>query len=261
MEFSEIIYAKKEGIARITVNRPEKRNALNMAARAQMAEALRDVEQDPEVRVLVLSGAGGKAFVAGSDLQELAARGALGMAEFASTLGQRFYTRFEELPKPVIAMIDGLCLGGGLELALACDLRVASERSRFGAPEMFLGIMPGSGGTQRLPRLIGYGKAKEMILTGEPIDAAEAHRIGLINRLVPPERLEEETLAVARSLMRHSPLALKWAKQAINTTQETGLRVGLAFEALAEALLFTTRDREEGIRAFLEKRPPRFTGT
>jgi enoyl-CoA hydratase len=192
MEFQNIFYAKEEGIARIIVNRPEKRNALNRATRLEMAQALEDTERDPEVKVLVLAGAGGKAFVSGSDLNELSKFNAIQMEAFTSTLGQRFYTRFEELPKPVIAMIDGLCLGGGLELALACDIRMASDRSKFGAPEMVIGVMPGSGGTQRLTRLVGYGKAKEMIFTGDAIDAEEALRIGLVNRVFAPSHLQEQ---------------------------------------------------------------------
>ncbi|MBW1924599.1 MAG: enoyl-CoA hydratase/isomerase family protein [Deltaproteobacteria bacterium] len=260
MAFENIFYEKQDDVARITVNRPDKRNALNRATRLEMAQALEDAESDPVIRVLILSGAGGKAFVSGSDLNELSRLDALGMEAFSSTLGQRFYTRFEQSPKPVIAMIDGLCLGGGLELALACDIRMASDRSRFGAPEMFIGVMPGSGGTQRLARLVGYGKAKEMILTGDMIDAGEAHRIGLVNSVHPPEALEGAVRETARRMARNSPLALKWAKRSINMTQEVGLSAGLAYEILAESLLFTGRDKEEGMKAFFEKRKPRFKG-
>jgi enoyl-CoA hydratase len=181
MAFETIIYTKENGIARMTVNRPEKRNALNRATRLEMLEALEDTIRDSEVKVLILSGAGGKSFVAGSDLNELARMNPLEMERFAATLAQQFYHRFEQMDKPVIAMIDGLCLGGGLELAMACDIRIASETSRFGQPEIFLGFMPGSGGTQRLPKLVGLGKAKELIFTGKMIDAAEALEIGLIN--------------------------------------------------------------------------------
>jgi len=260
MALENIVYTKEEGIAQITINRPEKRNALNRATRLEMAEALEDTRKDPAIRVLVLAGEGEKAFVSGSDLQELSQLDALEMEEFSATLGQRFYTRFEELPKPVIAMIDGLCLGGGLELAMACDIRIASDRSRFGQPEMFIGIMPGSGATQRLARLVGVGKAKELIFTGEMIDAAEAHRIGLVNQICAPEQLKEAVVGLANRIARHGPLALKWAKKCVNMGQETGLSVGLAYEALAESLLFTTKDRQEGMRAFFEKRKPRFKG-
>ncbi len=260
MDFENIIYKKADGIAQMIVNRPEKRNALNRATRLEMASALEDTKKDPAVKVLIVSGAGEKAFISGSDLNELSKLNALEMEEFCSTLGQRFYTRFEELDKPVIAMIDGLCLGGGLELALACDIRVASNTSRFGQPEMFIGIMPGSGGTQRLARLVGIGKAKELIYTGEMIDAEEAYRIGLVNQISTREGLEKVVMSLAGRIAKQSPLALKWAKKSINMGQETGLTAGLAYEALAEALLFTSKDREEGMKAFFEKRKPEFTG-
>jgi enoyl-CoA hydratase len=260
MDFENIIYKKENGIARMIINRPEKRNALNRAARLEMATALEDTARDESIKVLVLAGAGEKAFVSGSDLNELSRFDALAMEEFTSTIGQRFYTRFEELHKPVIAMIDGLCLGGGLELALACDIRIASDKSRFGAPEMFIGLMPGSGGTQRLSRLIGIGRAKEMIYTGDMIDAAEAYRIGLVNRICPAEELESAVTDLAGRIAGNSSLALKWAKKSINMGQETGLTAGLAYEALAEALLFTSEDKKEGLQAFFEKRKPQFKG-
>jgi enoyl-CoA hydratase len=260
MDFENIVYEKDNTIARITINRPEKRNALNRAARLDMAKALEDAEADSDVRVMILAGAGGKAFVSGSDLNELAKLDAIGMEDFSSTLGQRFYTRFEQSFKPVIAMIDGLCLGGGLELALACDIRMASDTSRFGAPEMFIGIMPGSGATQRLARLVGYGKAKEMILTGDMIDAAEAFRIGLVNHICPADDLEEEVMKMAGRMAKNSPLALKWAKKSINLSQEVGLTAGLSYEILAESLLFTGKDRAEGLKAFFGKRKPEFSG-
>jgi enoyl-CoA hydratase len=175
-------------------------------------------------------------------------------------LGGRFYTKFEQSDKPVIAMIDGLCLGGGLELALASDIRIASDVSRFGQPEMFLGIMPGSGGTQRLPRLVGIGKAKELILTGKTINATEALQIGLVNQVVLRDDLMETVTDMAKQMARQSPLALKWAKKAINMSQETGLSAGIAYETLADCLLFSGKDREEGIKAFFEKRKPEFKG-
>ncbi|MBC8418149.1 MAG: enoyl-CoA hydratase/isomerase family protein [Desulfobacterales bacterium] len=260
MDFKDIIYRKEDGIAHIIINRPEKRNALNRAARLEMMEALGDAENDMAVKVLILSGAGEKSFMAGSDLNELSKFSPLEMERFTSTLGGRFYTRFEQSDKPVIAMIDGLCLGGGLELALACDIRIASNASKFGQPEMFLGIMPGSGGTQRLPRLVGPGKAKELILTGKTIDATEALRIGLVNQVVSRDGLEETVMTVAKQIAKQSPLALKWAKKAINMSQETGLGAGIAYETLADCLLFSGKDREEGMKAFFEKRKPQFKG-
>jgi enoyl-CoA hydratase len=260
MDFTNIVYAKEGAIARMTVNRPEKRNALNRAARLEMLAALEDAGRDGAVQVLVVAGAGGKAFVAGSDLTELQTFSPLDMEEFMATLAQQFYNRFELLPKPVIAMIDGLCLGGGLELAMACDIRLASEGSRFGQPEINLGIIPGGGGTQRLARLVGLGKAKEMIFTGDTIDAAEALTMGLINRVYPADKLAEATNAMAARICRLSPLALKWAKKAVNASQEVSLSRGLDYEALVECLLFTSKDRDEGIKAFFEKRPAVFKG-
>ena len=258
MEFKNIIYTKDAGIAHLTVNRPEKRNALNRATRLEMKTALADAREDRATKVLILSGSGGKSFVSGSDLNELAELSPIAMHEFLATLAQGFYTQFEQLEKPVIAMIDGLCLGGGLELALACDMRIVSTASRFGQPEIFLGIMPGGGGTQRLARLVGVGKAKEMILTGDMIDASEALQIGLVNRVVPADKLKETVFDIAGRISEKSALALKWAKKSINISQETNLAVGLGFEALAEALLFSGQDHAEGIQAFFEKRKPRF---
>lgn len=260
MNFDHIIYRKEKGIARLIINRPEKRNSLNRATRLEMVSALDDTQSDKSVKVLVISGAGGKSFIAGSDLTELSTFSPLEMEEFTSTLAQRFYTRFEQLDKPVIAMIDGLCLGGGLELALACDIRIASDSSRFGQPEILIGIMPGSGGTQRLSRLVGVGKAKELIFTGNMIDAIEAFRIGLVNQISLSDKLEEMVITLARRIVEQSSLAIKWAKKTINVGQEMSLSAGLGYEALAECLLFSSKDRQEGMKAFFEKRKPKFTG-
>ena len=260
MDFENILYSKDAGIARMTVNRPEKRNALNRATRLEMISALEDARQDAEVKVLILAGAGGKSFIAGSDLTELSTFTPLEMENFMATIAQQFYTRFEHLEKPVIAMIDGLCLGGGLEVAMACDIRIASEISRFGQTEILLGIIPGGGGTQRLARLVGTGKAKELIFTGNLIDAAEALRLGLLNHVCTADKLEETVMTMAGRIARQSPLALKWAKKVINAGQEVGLSRGLDYEALAECLLFTSQDREEGMKAFFEKRDPQFKG-
>ena len=260
MGFENIIYKKEDGIARLIINRPEKRNALNRSTRLEMIGALEDTIGDSAVKVLIVSGAGGKSFIAGSDLTELSTFGPLEMEEFMATIAQQFYTRFEQLDKPVIAMIDGLCLGGGLELAMACDIRIASDVSRFGQPEAFIGIMPGGGGTQRLPRLVGVGKAKELIFTGDTIDAAEALRLGLLNRVCPSDELEENVISMAKRLTRQSPLVIKWAKRAINMGQETGLAVGLGYEVLAECLVMSSKDTREGMAAFFEKRKPQFKG-
>jgi enoyl-CoA hydratase len=260
MDLKNIIYKKDHGIAQIIVNRPEKRNALNRATRLEMSTVLDDARTDTSIKVLILSGAGGKSFIAGSDLTELSTFTPLEMEEFLVTIGQQFYTKFEQLEKPVIAMINGLCFGGGLELALACDIRIASRSSRFGQPEILIGIMPGGGGTQRLSRLIGIGKAKELIFTGNMIETEEAFRIGLVNQITPTEELEEVVMSLAKRIAEQSPLTLKWAKKSINAGQETTLTVGLAYEALAECLLFSSKDRQEGIKAFFEKRKPQFKG-
>jgi len=260
MEYQNIIFEVKEGIGHLIVNRPEVRNALNRAARQEMADVLARVKADPEIRVLVLSGAGDKAFMAGSDLKELAQYSPLDMEKFMDTLAQGFYSQFERLDRPVIAMIDGLCLGGGLEFALACDLRYASDRSLLGLPEIRLGIMPAGGGTQRLSRLIGVAKTKELIFTGEFIKADEAERLGIVNGVFPAEELEEQVMAVAKKIAAKSSLALKWAKKAINASQETGLRAGLDYEAMVMCLLFTSEDKQEGIKAMFEKRDPKFQG-
>jgi len=260
MVFENIIYKKEDGIARMIVNRPEKRNALNRATRLEMIGALEDTIGGSAVKVLIISGAGGKSFIAGSDLSELSTFSPLEMEEFMATIAQQFYTRFERLDKPVIAMIDGLCLGGGLELAMACDIRIASDSSSFGQPETFVGIIPGGGGTQRLPRLVGVGKAKELIFTGDMIGAAEAHRLGLVNQICPSDKLEEIVMSMAKRMARQSPLVVKWAKKAINMSQETSLSVGLGYEALAECLVTTSKDAKEGMKAFLEKRKPQFKG-
>ena len=255
-----ILFSIQDGVALLTVNRPQVRNALDRATRREMVAALDQVESDDKIRVLVLAGAGEKSFIAGSDLSELAGYSPLQMEHFMATLAQRFYTRFEQLDKPVIAMIDGLCLGAGLELALACDLRLASDRSRFGLPEIKLGIMPGGGGTQRLPRAIGLARAKEMIFTGALWPADQALAAGLLNRVCPPEQLQEQVMALAQEMCELSPLALKWAKRSLGASQETNLGAGLDYEAMVECLLFSSQDRAQGMEAFLNKRKPRFSG-
>ena len=258
MGFENIIFEQKGRVAILTINRPEKRNALNLATRKEIAQVLDTVSADPGVGVLVLAGAGDKAFVAGSDLNEFGRMSPLEAHRFLDTYAQRLYTRFEELDIPVIAMIHGLCLGGGCELAMACDIRIASEKAKFGQPEVLLGIMPGSGGTQRLPRLVGQGMARELIYTGDVISAREALRIGLVNRVTEPEELEAVVMEMAEKIAKKSALSLKMAKRSMRMGQEVGLTAGLAYEALAETSLFCSPDKEEGINAFFEKRKPEF---
>ena len=262
MEFKNIIYAKddEKGMARIIINRPEVRNALNQATRAEIREAVDDLKKDKNVRVVTITGAGDKAFVAGADITEFKGATPVTMEERASTLGQQLYNDIESLPMPAIAMINGFCLGGGNELAMACDIRIASENARFGQPEINLGFIPGGGASVRLPRLVGWGKAKELIYTGRIIDAAEAERIGLVDKVVPQDKLEEEVNQLAESIASKSPLITRLAKKAINTGMYTDLAAGLAYEKGYFALCFSTEDFREGVDAFMEKRKPMFEG-
>jgi len=246
-----------EGIATLTINRPEVLNALDDAVKARLDEVLPALEQDGAVGAVILTGAGDRAFVSGADIRGLAAKGP--QHRLAHGLAETFWA-LERLPKPTIAAVNGYALGGGCELALACDLRIASERARFGQPEVNLGILPGAGGTQRLPRLVGIGKAKELIFTGAIIDAAEAKSIGLVNQVVPHADLLPRAREMARLILSKGPLAVRLAKAAITVGMAEGMLPGLAFEKMAQAFLFTTADRAEGMQAFLEKRPPRFRG-
>jgi enoyl-CoA hydratase len=253
-----ILFEKQGRVAILTVNRPDKRNVLHKAARLEIKAVLDEVDQDPGVGVLVITGAGDKSFIAGSDLNEFGRMNPLEAYEFLDTLAQRLYTRFEELDKPVIAMINGLCLGGGTEIALACDIRLAADTARFGQPEVNLGIMPGSGATQRLPRLVGPGLARELIFTGRIIDAAEAERIGLVNRVHPAAELFEKTMEMAEQIAAKGAFSLKMAKRAMRLGQEVGVTPGLAYEALAEVACFASPEKEEGMTAFFDKRQARF---
>jgi enoyl-CoA hydratase len=260
MEFKNITYTKEKRIARITINRPEVRNALNRATRAEIREAVEDLNKDKDIRVVIVTGAGDKAFVAGADITEFKEATPISMEERSSTLGQKLYNDIEHLPMPVIAMINGFCLGGGNELAMSCDIRIASENAKFGQTELNIGVIPGGGGTQRLPRLIGWGRAKEMIYTGRIIDAAEAERIGLVDKVVPQDKLKETVDQLAENIASKSPLILKLAKKAINTGMHTDLTAGLSYEKDNFALCFATEDHTEGVAAFMEKRKPEFKG-
>lgn len=259
MPFEHILYEAAEGIARLTINRPEKLNTLNARVMSELDDAFAAIEADASVRALILTGAGEKAFVAGADIQELAEQNAL-EAQRMSLRGQRIFRRLETMAKPSVAAINGYALGGGLELALCCTLRVASPNARLGLPEIKLGLLPGYGGTQRLPRLIGKGRALELMLTGEPVDAAEAHRIGLVNHVVPQAELMEFSSALVKKILENAPVAGGLILQAVETGLGSGLEEGLRFEAAAFGLTASTEDRREGVRAFLEKRKPVFTG-
>lgn len=253
-----IILDRTDRIARITINRPDKLNALNIRTRQEMAEALDELRGDDAVRVVVITGAGEKAFVAGADINEFAGRTAV--QQRAVMKAKSIFTAAEEFPKPLIAMINGFCLGGGCELALACDIRLAGEKARFGQPEINLGIIPGGGGTQRLTRLIGEGRAMQMILSGEMIDAQTALRFGLVNEVHPVDQLEARTMELATRIAEKSPVALAMAKTAVKNAARMTLREGLDSEIDLFALCFSTEDKEEGVRAFIEKRKPEFSG-
>jgi enoyl-CoA hydratase len=258
MAYETLLVEVAERIATITINRPDKLNALNSAVRRELVEALDALREDPEARVVVLTGAGEKAFVAGADIGEFAGRTPI--EQRATMEERRVFDEVAAYPRPTIAMINGFALGGGCELALACDLRVASRSARLGQPEIKLGILPGGGGTQRLPRLVGYGQALRLILTGERIGAEEAERIGLVDLVVDEAELVSRTRALAGAMAAHSPVALRLAKDAVRAALEMPLSAGLRYERELFVTAFATEDKAEGIRAFLEKRQPEFKG-
>jgi enoyl-CoA hydratase len=257
--YKTLIFEKKDNIGVLTVNRPEKLNALSNELIEELGNFLDDVEDDVELRVLVITGEGEKAFVAGADIQELVDRDAL-MGRKVSRKRQTAFSRIENLTIPVIAAVNGYALGGGLELALACSIRICSDKAQFGAPEVKLGIIPGDGGTQRLPRLVGLGRAMEMVLTGDFIDAEEAYRIGLANQVVPHEELMGKAMELAQKIAKRPPLAVQYAKEAVNRSQEGDAVSGYALESYLHALTCTTEDKKEGVKAFLEKRKGTFKG-
>jgi len=256
MAFKNILWEKKEGVGIITLNREDVRNALKAEIREDLAAALQLSENDPEVRVLIITGAGKKVFSAGGDIKQMAENTMWDILERKLDI----FAQIHNFPKPIIAAINGLALGGGCELAMACDFRIGSENARLGQPEINLGIFPGGGATQRLPRLVGAGRAKELIFTGDVLDAREAERIGLLNKVFPAEELMDKTLEIARKICSKGPLALKLAKMAINMGMETGLNIGLGYEKLARTLVHGSEDRIEGMRAFIAKRKPDFKG-
>jgi len=247
-----------DAVATITINRPEKRNALNATVRRELVHALDTLKAGGDVRVLIITGAGDKAFVAGADVAEFAERTPL--EQRAVMAGRSAIEELAAFPWPTIAMINGYALGGGCELALACDLRVAARSARLGQPEIKLGLIPGGGGTQRLPRLVGLGAAMRLVLTGEPIDAEEAARIGLVDMVVEDAELVQRTQELARKIASHSPVALRLAKDALRASLETPLHAGLRHERELFITAFASEDGREGVRAFLEKRAPQFSG-
>ena len=259
MEYKNTLYEVSEGIATITINRSKALNALNEETILELLARFEDAKKDENVKVVVVTGAGDRAFSAGADLNMMKGAGAVNGMHLSQE-GQKLTTEIEILGKPVIAAINGYALGGGLELAMACDLRIASENARLGQPEINVGLIPGWGGTQRLPRFVGKATAKEMIFTGKMIDAKTAERLGLLNKVVATDQLNTVVKELAIELMSKPPVGIELAKQLINNSTETDLRVGLTHEAEAFGILASTEDFKEGVTAFLEKRKPKFKG-
>lgn len=257
MSYQTLLFESKSGIAYVTINRPDKLNALNAQAKQELLQVFEQIKQNEDTHVVILTGAGEKSFVAGTDIGELTELNADTGKLFAMG-GQEVFDRIENLGKPVIAAVNGYALGGGCELALACHIRIASENAKFGQPEVNLGIIPGYGGTQRLARLIGKGRAMEMILTGDQIDAQEALRVGLVNRVVPLGELMKTAEAIAQKILSKGQVAIRLALKAVNMTGETNLTDGLALEASLFGVCCGSEDFKEGTKAFLEKRKPVF---
>jgi enoyl-CoA hydratase len=259
MAFENIRYDLRPPLAVITIDRPKVLNALNLISMTELEQAFLDLRQNPSIRAVLLTGAGEKSFVAGADIKELASLSPL-EGEQVAARGQRIFHLIENCGKPVIACINGFALGGGCELALACTLRIASSNARLGQPEVKIGIIPGYGGTQRLPRLIGKGAALKMILTGEPITAAEALRIGLVDEVVEPDQLLPRAEQIAQTIAGMAPIAIRDSIRAVNSGYDLPLASGLELEASLFGLACSTSDKVEGTRAFLEKRAPVWTG-
>ncbi|MFY9910575.1 MAG: enoyl-CoA hydratase-related protein [Candidatus Sulfotelmatobacter sp.] len=259
MNFENILLEKKNSVAYVTVNRPKVLNALNVATIEELRQAFHDIKNDVAIRVVIFTGAGEKAFIAGADISELATRDPMTGKE-TTQRGQNVLNLIENLGKPVIACINGFALGGGCEMAMACTMRLASENAKLGQPEVKLGIIPGYGGTQRLPRLVGKGIAMQMLLAGEMITAQEAHRIGLVNEVVPAAVLIPRAEAIAAKIIANAPLAVQYVMEAVNKGIEMSLSEGLYLEAVLFAVACATDDKKEGTTAFLEKRSPQFKG-
>jgi len=261
MELKTLLFTKDDHqeIGIITINRPQQLNALNSEVFSELHKVIKHINEDKNIKVAIITGSGDKAFAAGTDIKEMQHMSSLEAREHAF-LGGEAINGVENSIKPVIAAVNGFALGGGCELSMACDLRIASDRAKFGQPEINLGVIPGSGGTQRLPRLIGICRAKELLFTGKMINADEAYRIGLINKVVLHKDLMEETIKIARNIAAKSPIAIKMAKTSVNKGIHMDLPTALDFEIELFSLCFSTDDQKEGFEAFLEKRSPAFKG-
>jgi len=259
MELQNVLYEKRAGVAYVTVNRPKVLNALDHQTLADLREAFEDARDDASIHGVILTGAGDKAFIAGADIREIGGADAVAAAAMTRN-GQGVLDLIESLGKPVIAAVNGFALGGGCETAMACTIRIAAEHARFGQPEVKLGVIPGFGGTQRMPRLVGKGAALRLILSGEPIGAQEAYRIGLVDEVVPAGELIARAEAILERITANAPLAIRFAIEAVNKGLEGSQQEGLALESSLFALCAATHDKQEGTAAFLEKRVPKFEG-
>lgn len=259
MEYQNLIFEEKEGVALIMLNRPNARNALNSAMLEELGHALDVVEKSETIKVVVITGAGEKAFAAGADIAEMVTKPAIEGRSF-SAKGMKAISKLSTIPQPTIAAVNGFALGGGCEVILACDIRIASTKAKIGQPEVNLGVTPGFGGTQRLPRIVGEGIAKELLFTGDMIDADRAYEIGLVNRVVEPEALLDTAWEMAQKIASKGQIAVRLTKQGVNAGLNMDLERGLQYETELFGLSFSTEDQKEGMAAFLEKRSANFTG-
>ena len=258
-EYQNLLFEKDNGIGIVTINRPKALNALNEATVRELDKIIDVIEQDDSIKIVILTGSGEKSFVAGADIVEMKDKDAMAGRDWG-ILAQGVFNKLEGMSKPVIAAVNGFALGGGNELQMACDIRIASEKAKFGQPEVTLGITPGFGGTQRLSRLVSKGMAKKLLFTGDMIDAAEAYRIGLVDQLAPADKLMEEAKKLANTIMSRGPIAVKLCKSAVNRGINMDLYSAIQYEDEVWGLCFATADQKEGMKAFVEKRKPNFTG-
>ncbi len=258
-QYTNLLFEVKDSIGMITLHRPKALNALNTELLQELSDLLDRIKEDTSIGIVIITGSGEKAFVAGADIAEMQPLTAIEGRNFGK-IGQDVFNKLESLPQPVIAAINGFALGGGCELAMACDIRIASEKAKFGQPEVSLGITPGFGGTQRLPRLVGKGRGKELIYTGDIIDAGEAYRIGLVNKVAAPDELMNAAKAMAEKILSRASVAVQLSKAAVNEGLNMDLASGIAYEAEVFGLCFATEDQKEGMTAFVEKRKANFSG-